>query len=228
MTFNPAETIVPVLGLSTDGKVERFLGTGAFVGDGSLLVTADHVIRDWRGTLAMVLMRDLTRWMRLDVVGRDPSHDLALLRVTGYTAPRPLALAFDMPIHTNFELMTFEYGTTVVAGGRIVLEPATRLGHMTRMRNMTEQLGPAGDAALELSWPALRGASGAPVVSNDGHYRIVGVIVANAEYHLLPVQIESVLDERNGLIEERRYMMPQAIAVNVRHLQAMFERHSTA
>jgi hypothetical protein len=124
--------------------------------------------------------------------------------------------------------MTFEYGTTVVAGGGITLEPATRLGHMTRMRFIQSTLGAAGDAALELSWPALRGASGAPVVLNDGTFRIVGVVIANVSYHLLPVQVESVLDEKNNLIEETKYMLPQAIAVNIKHLRAMYERRSTA
>ena len=75
MVFDPTETIVPVLGLDANGQVERFLGTGSFVGDGSLLMTADHVTRDWPGMLAIVLMKDLTRWIRLDLLDRDPSHD---------------------------------------------------------------------------------------------------------------------------------------------------------
>lgn len=49
-------------------------------------------------------------------------------------------------------------------------------------------------------------------------------MVANAAYHLLPQQIESVLDEKNNLFEEIRYMLPQAVAVNIRQLRPMYER----
>ena len=107
------------------------------------------------------------------------------------------------------------------------------MGHMTRMLNATERLGPAGDLVLELSFPAFRGASGAPVMFHETgtrvlmgqeSYGIVGVIVANASYHLLPAQIESVIDVENNYVEEIRYMLPQALAVNIQHLRPMYER----
>jgi hypothetical protein len=74
--------------------------------------------------------------------------------------------------------------------------------------------------ALELSFPALRGASGAPTIYNsddmwgNANTQIVGIIVANASEHLLPAQIESVLYENNEAYEEVRFMLPQAVAVN--------------
>jgi hypothetical protein len=101
---------------------------------------------------------------------------------------------------------------------------------MTRMTN-AENLGPAGVGALELSWPVLRGASGAPVTYNDNPYMppeekwgVLGVIVANASYHALPAQITSVLYDDNSLLEEVKYMLPQALAVNINHLRPMYER----
>jgi hypothetical protein len=63
---------------------------------------------------------------------------------------------------------------------------------------------------LELSFPALRGASGAPVVEIRGTALFAhGVIVANTEHHLLPAHIETVLDSKNQLLEERKYFLPQ-------------------
>jgi hypothetical protein len=227
--FNPLSVIVPIIGVGVPGADSCFLGTGAIVGDGSLLLTADHVIRDWPGNFVIVTIHTgQQQYWQVQIIERDIAHDLVLLSVDQYRPEHPLQPAFDTPLHSNSQLMTFEYGTTVVAGGGITLEPATRLGHMTRMRFIQSTLGAAGDAALELSWPALRGASGAPVVLNDGTFRIVGVVIANVSYHLLPVQVESVLDEKNNLIEETKYMLPQAIAVNIKHLRAMYERRSTA
>lgn len=135
----------------------------------------------------------------------------------------PLRLGFDEPIYTNSPVMSFEYGTTVFEEGRTLLSPATRVGNVTRIRDMTTRFGPAGRDALELSYPALRGASGAPVITMDGGYKILGVVIANEAYHLLPSQIESVLDEKNNLMEEVRFMMPQGIAVNIEHLRTMYE-----
>ncbi len=70
---------------------------------------------------------------------------------------------------------------------------------------------------LELSFPALRGASGAPVVSIGNEVVLWGIIVANVSYHLLPAQIEKVV-EGDTTVEEIKYLLPQAIAVNVKHL----------
>jgi hypothetical protein len=53
---------------------------------------------------------------------------------------------------------------------------------------------------------------------------VVGVVVASAAYHLLPAQIESVLNADNTSYEEIRYLLPQALAVDIRHLRPMYER----
>jgi S1-C subfamily serine protease len=221
--MSPAQAIVPIFGLAENGSIGAFLGTGFFVGPDGLLMTANHVVRDWVGRLAVVCMHDLTIIYQAEIVDSDVPHDLALMRVETYRPPQVLKLVFDSPFHPNIQVLTLEYGTTTTAGQNIVLNPATRMGNVTRTKDM-EQLGRAGDNALELSFPALRGASGAPVVRADT-FEVWGVIVANVSNHLLPAQIESVLDERNNIYEEIRYLLPQAAAVNIRHARAMFERH---
>jgi hypothetical protein len=230
LELNPTDVIAAVLGVDAARGIQRFLGTGSIVGDGSVLLTADHVTRDWPGPLAIVRIADITYPLPITLIERDRAHDLALFRVQGYRPPQPLRPLFDYPLHPNRQLLTFECGTTVVAGREIRLSPATRLGHMTRMLDLTTELrSAAGDNALELSWPALRGASGAPVLVNNADriedaFGVVGVIVANAAYHLLPAQIESVLNDQKNMFEEIRYMLPQAVAVNICHLRPMYER----
>jgi S1-C subfamily serine protease len=218
--MDPKLSIVPVLAIDEAGNVKHFLGTGSFVDRDHLLLTADHVIRDWAGQIAIVVEPNLTTLFRANVVYRDQSHDLALLVVPAYKAPKPIPVAADSPYHPNQFVLAFEYGTTKVAGREIHFAPATRIGNITRQLDVRDMLGLAGDGALELSFPALRGASGAPVISNDGRFALYGVIVANVSYHLLPAQIESVIDERSGTREEVRYMLPQALAVNSRHVAA--------
>jgi Trypsin-like peptidase domain len=222
--MDPRDVIVPIFAMEGTGNVRAFLGTGSFVGPRSYLLTADHVVRNCDYEIAITTMHDVKILYPATVIERDEQHDLALLEVPGYRPANPLAVRFDVQPSTNQSLLTFDYGTTISAGRNIHLAPATRIGHMTRMLDLRGHYGPAGVSALELSFPALRGASGAPVMTNDAEFRVCGVVVANVAYHLLPAQIETVLDNSNTLLEETRYMLPQAAAVNIIHLKPMYER----
>jgi hypothetical protein len=53
---------------------------------------------------------------------------------------------------------------------------------------------------------------------------VVGVVIANASYHLAPAQIEEVLNADNTSYGETRFMLPQGLAVSVRHIRAMYEQ----
>jgi S1-C subfamily serine protease len=219
----PRESIVRILAIDEGNNIHSFLGTGTFVGPRPLLVTAEHVVRDWPGPLAIAVLPDVEFIIRANLIAKDRSVDLALLEVPGYPADRSVALGDIDAIAFNLQVVSFEYGTTRQIGKGIHLAPATRVGNVTRTIDLTAELGKAGEDALELSFPALRGASGAPVISNHS-FQLWGIIVANAEYHLLPAQIESVLDSNSHTVEERRYFLPQAVAVNVKHLREMLER----
>jgi hypothetical protein len=214
--MNPQSCIVPVLAIDEAGNIQHFLGTGSFVQKDHLLLTADHVIRDWSGRIAVVLLSDLSTLFPASVVHRDQQHDIALLFVPGYKAPQPLSIVTEH--NPNQFVVCFEYGTTRVAGKNIRFSPATRIGNITRSIDVQDMLGPAGDDALELSFPALKGASGAPVLSNDVAFALHGMVVSNVSYHLLPVQIESVIDNGAKTEEHISYMLPQALAVNSKHV----------
>jgi hypothetical protein len=104
---------------------------------------------------------------------------------------------------------------------------------MTRRLGPLDGLGTIADEAIELSFPALRGASGAPLMINEpmaysllGKQSggVIGVLIANASYHLAPAQIEEVLNADNTSYGETRFMLPQGLAVSVRHIRARYER----
>ena len=232
--LKPGEVSVPVLGReSPDANLEQF-GTGSIIGDGSILLTANHVV-DRPGQLFITTMPNHDLEIELDqqdpdglwpiqVAELDRRHDLALLRINGYQADNPLTPWFDFPLHENWTVSTYEYSTTREEEGRIRLSPAARQGHITRMLTV-DKLGSAGDkAALEVSFPAVRGSSGAPLLYEYRGYHIIGVLVSNMEYHLLPARVEVSLNAANTLLGEVKYFLPQGIAVNIRHLQSMYER----
>lgn len=233
--------VVPseVIGAVFEGVLEgaqmgatRHLGTGSIIGDGTVVLTADHVIRGCSGQLAFALIIDNTvQSFPLTVLESDQRRDLALLRIHGFRAADPLQVAFDAKVHYNSDLVALEYAQTVNESGVFLLNPAMRRGHNTRTVQ-AEKLGAiAGLDALELSFPALQGASGAPVlfestpfIPEELKWGIVGVLVANVAYHAIPAQVISLVAEDDSYIEERRYMLPQGLAVNVNHLKPMYER----
>ena len=173
----------------------------------------------------MVCITDLSVTYLAAILERDPAHDLALLRAANFPNHRHFTPAFGKPITSNVQVLTFEYSRTTVSGGRIALSSSTRLGNVVSSPKKVEMLGDAGVDALELSFPALKGASGAPVI-DCRNWDLWGLIIANVSYELLPLQIETVLDQRNNILEEVKYMLPQAVAVNIKHLETMYRRHT--
>jgi hypothetical protein len=136
-----------------------------------------------------------------------------------------MILGEEDEIHVNILFYTYEFSATQWKDGAWNINPATRIGNCVRTVQMDDVFGPAGVDMLEMSFPALKGASGAPVIEIQNSRLIVrGIIVANAERHLLPAQIETVLDAENHLLEERKYFLPQAAAVHSQHLVRLVDQ----
>jgi hypothetical protein len=53
---------------------------------------------------------------------------------------------------------------------------------------------------------------------------VIAVLIANTSYYLAPAQIEEVLTADNTEYREVRYMLPQGLAVSVRHIRAMYDK----
>ncbi|WP_328857770.1 serine protease [Williamsia herbipolensis] len=230
--MDPHDAVVAVIGPHAETGCTTLLGTGSLIGDGSVLLTAAHVGGD-EVTVASLRDDDGPQAYPARLIERDGAHDLALYRVEGYRAEKPLT-PWWAPITFDRDLVTFEYSPSAPEGDQLVLSPATRIGHMTRMIDVSDRYGPRGEWALELSFPAVGGASGAPVMLKDDLYgiaanqrpwSIVGVITGNIAHHLLPLQVDEYLGADNSYVSETRYMLPQGLAVNIAHLSEMYERH---
>jgi hypothetical protein len=216
--INLAEIIVPIFGFSNAEKQWLFLGTGVFCGTPPLLVTADHVLGNMYDAVKIQVV-DSKTFYRASSVRRQPSVDLALLEIENYIPRLSCQLAKDEEIVFNKPIYCYEYGTTRTLGKQIEVSPATRMGNVTRIRNLQDMYGIKGEAMLELSFPALRGASGSPILDIAQDIKVWGIVVANISYHLMPAQIETVTREDGSVDEEVKFLLPQALAVNVKHLR---------
>lgn len=204
--------------MNEDDSCGPFLGTGAFVDGRQLLVTCDHVLNSWNGGYGVAIEAQ-QRIAKATLLKRDPDTDLALLRTDDYQPPYSLPFEEDGNIILNNIVICFEYGTTISAGKKINFSPANRLGNVTRFRDLPDLFGKAGERMLELSFPALKGASGAPIMEWRPPFRLWGIVKANIGAELMPVQIETVVDG-NGKIEAKtKFYLPQALAIHVNHVR---------
>ena len=219
----PSLCVVPIVGMHDDGGCGPFLGTAFFSGEQPKLVTCDHNLREWDGQYGLSTYEDGPRLYFARPLLRKPDVDLACLAVEEYQPNYSLPLGNDEDIIVNQMLNCFEYGETDVAGDRIDFSPSNRVGNVTRVRDLTDQFGSAGDRMLELSFPALRGASGAPVMLNHPPFNLWGVVKANVARELLPAQIERIYDEQGQIEEETRFLLPQGLAIHVTHVRDLLQ-----
>ncbi len=222
-SWTPSDFVVPVLGVHEDGGNGPFLGSGVFVGEKAILVTCHHVLDGWEGEYGVVIEAE-DRLVRAEVITREPSTDLALLEVSDYCPVHTLTTEQDANITLNDIVACFHYGTTIVAGQIIHFSPANRLGNVTRFRNLPDLYGEAGNQMLELSFAALKGASGAPVMGWRPPFKLWGIIKANVGTELLPAQIETVVDEAGQLDEQTKFYLPQALAIHVKHVRRLISQ----
>ncbi len=227
-------TIVPIFRGSESTGVEKFLGTGCFVvhGEKRALVTADHVISEAGDDLLIEIPpvpyapSGGGHWnievFAAKILDRKPEVDLALLEVKNYFPREPLTLAKVDEINCFQQICTLEYSTTVVKDGRYVLSPAVRVGNVTRNFRKADVLKVppmAREDLIEVSFPALTGASGSPIMPVN-KMALWGILLANVDYQLLPVKFyKAEYDSKE--VEETYYMAPMGIAVHVRHIRDM-------
>jgi S1-C subfamily serine protease len=216
--MKPDDVVLPLLAIDSNGNVDDFLGSGFFVGEGSLFVTAMHNTEAVPEKLGVVHIDDLEHTFPASVLLTDRDSDIAILNIPDYRPKAHLTIETKNNLPANLPVICYEYGTTVKQGREILLAPAVRMGNVTRILSDLNVLGRSLIDPLELSFPALRGASGAPVLSSNG-FRVLGMIVANVSYHLIPSQIETTISDDGQIIEETRFMLPLGIAVHYKSIR---------
>jgi hypothetical protein len=126
-----------------------------------------------------------------------------------------------LPLHArpavvNADLATFEHSGSISTDPanpeQALVTPLLRKGHAIQRRTGLHPSYPRVEM-LELSFPALKGASGAPVFLEQS-LQVVGVVVANVERELLPAQVLRSVADSGDVHEEILYFMPNGLAVS--------------
>lgn len=212
--------VAPVMKLDGRGKVAAFLGTG-FVPAASdpVLITARHVIADnplLEGEKYYVYFQEedgteISKAGTADGIRLSSRYDVAAIPLGDVSGVTRLFLD---PTETaaNEQVACREFSANHFrkdeATGRrkAVLRPRHHLGNvMCRYTSDFPESYPA--PCVELSFPALQGSSGAPVIRDRGLH-VVAILVANIEQHLMPAQVLRVDGPPESATEEVRYFLP--------------------
>lgn len=221
--MTPTQVILPLVSVNDRGKVSGFIGTGFFVGEESLFVTAAHNVEIENTRFGVIYVENLEQIFPAKVIYINKLSDVAILEIDGYKPDKRLDLLSNGEIYLNLPVFSFEYGTTVTRGREIKFSPAARVGNVTRSFGKLQLMGRELTDALEVSFPALRGASGAPLLTNDG-FVVIGMLVGNMSYHLLPSQVETAIDENGKVVEEVKFMLPVAVAAHANSIKQSYDK----
>ena len=219
---DPTLIVVPLFGLNDRGTPLQFLGTGLFTGREPHLLTCDHVLRQWPGPVGIALTSRGNAIFLGTPLLRDEVRDLAILRVPGYV-PQNVFPFFTGDYPENFPVISLDYAGSATVGGELQILINTRHGGIIRRHRQFDRLGDVGARALELSFPALSGASGAPVLA-PSIFVALGLVRDNVTHVLNHTQLEPMFDQANNRVEHGEYPLPAALAIDASHLQAFFRR----
>jgi Trypsin-like peptidase domain len=205
--------------------------TGFIVGEPPYLVTAKHVFEEKLhtesnkfGVLTGPPSDNLTV-NTLEDIQASPEHDIAAVSAQELPWVHPLSIS-NQPVPNNQDVLAYEFSSTrietLATGQRQVLfTPFTHKGNVLRHYTSTfPDRYPT--PSFDTSFPALQGASGAPVVRAHD-FAVVGMLVANHERHLLPAQVVRLeTDERT--VEETKYFLPVGKAIEAHFVIEALDR----
>jgi hypothetical protein len=212
--------VIPIVSRDPDGRVTGLLGTGFFVGRRRVVVTAAHVFKDsplapgHRYAIAFLNASDQVQLADVGNIVFADTHDMAFFRAESVPGSVSLPLS-SVQVGTNVDVLTYEYSSTSIHigsdGKRVVQFSAfTHKGNVLRhyVSDFPER---TPTPVLDTSFPALQGASGAPIVRATD-FAVVGMLVANHERHLVPAQVVRI-ESNVEPTEETKYFLPTGKAL---------------
>lgn len=232
--LNPLKTIVPIIRWTEEEKIKEILGTGSFIGVGENLhlLTASHnfepIPEDTSEKFGFVFSSDSGNdvWP-IRKIYKGEHIDVAVCHIPFLKGMIPLQFSKQQP-SLNADVFCYEYSSTRIekksgGGKHVSFEPLSHKGNIMRFYE-SEYPEVVKTPSFNTSFPALQGASGAPVVatSEKKKFYIAGILVANQETHLMPAQVVEIVDG-DDYMEETKYFLPMGKGIQARLLTQFIE-----
>jgi S1-C subfamily serine protease len=225
-----AEVKPSVLGIALftplDAAAPSLLGTGFVVGDGSYVVTNYHVVSKKLNPqivqyyVALSGEGQIPEMIRMETVGIDPAHDLAILKLSKKLTPVALANNTLLPGGTDVFMTGFPIGavlglypashTGIIAAITPDVNPAQNVDDLT-LKMLTRLDGPIMIYQLDIT--AFPGNSGSPVLS-----RKTGEVFGVLNKVLVSGGKEAALENPSGI----------SYAIPVRYIRNLAQRNNVS
>ena len=180
--LNLKEFVRPI-GILGNGGLVKFSGTGFGIGETGLVLTAAHVVAATDKPQAIFLQLSNGSFLQPQSVSFHPTADVAALRFNPDRSLRAFELGEPPPETGEFYLGTdvCSYGYPFRQDGpnRKTLEPRLMCGHIQRF--FQHEQNPYCFRACELSFPAIQGQSGSPIVLAHQVKSAIAVLTSNFE-----------------------------------------------
>jgi hypothetical protein len=234
LSMNPNTAIVPILHTTSDNRVVGLLGTGFLVGN-TTLVTAKHVLvgvelaaGDTMG-FAHQAPDGTTGFYGFSTFLSSRRFDIACVPNLDVPGSRSLPICLS-EVSMTADILAYEFSSSTGrlnqdGSQRFDLTPYSHKGNAMR-HYISDFPEPHPTPCFDTSFPALQGASGAPVVLAD-RFAVVGMLVANTERHLIPAQIARVVVDA-VTTEEIRYFLPLGRAIEGKLIAAFLAKRNIA
>lgn len=226
-TLKPAESIFAIWTFNpSEKKLKELLGTGFLINDKQIAITAKHIFKGYdksKMPLRAIFMgrKDELFIQEAHIINRSKDYDIAAMEIGGIKQA-PFYEIKDKPLLNNVDYITVEYSESSLElnhlTGRetITIKSSTRKGNIIK-DYVSEWPETKPTKSIEISFPVLQGASGAPLIENFLPMNVVGMITHNIQYDLIPAQTIKVRDGKK-YYEEIKYFLPVGKAIHAIHL----------
>ncbi len=223
--------VVPIVAvLKSDTSKFRFLGTGFFVGNEGHLVTCAHVVRQVTELESLQCFQiGRKKWIPLSIIRIMTDYDLALCMGIRPETKLEMPLFAEPFVQLGTDVDTYGYLHEPKGQDRLPFCRRVMRGYITSIPESLEYPN-----TYELSFPALFGYSGAPILSrfniegeNQSTLGIIGCIYGSRESSIIKhIELVHEVTEENKVEREREVtarIVELGLAYNVKALFILFQ-----
>ena len=201
------------------------LGTGFFINANGVLLTAKHIFNGYDENKENLLVMFVDRNEKIHnvkptIIHKSKKYDIAALKIEATN--NAYFKVGNKSLHNNIDYMTVEFSRISFTRNdstglqTTFFNPSCRKGNIVTTY-ISEWPEPAPTKIIEVSFPVLQGASGAPLFECNDPWNVIGMITHSIQYELTPAQTTLVHDGDN-YSEEIRYFLPVGRAIHFEHL----------
>jgi S1-C subfamily serine protease len=223
--YYPTESVTAIMTYSDREKRRTgVLGTGFFINANGVLLTAKHIFDGYdenkESLLVMFVDRNEKVYnVKTKIIHKSKKYDIAALKINATN--NACFKISNRELLNNSDYMTVEFSRMSINRNdstgiqTTFFNPSCRKGNIITTY-ISEYPESEPTKIIEVSFPVLQGASGAPLFEFDSP-NVVGMITYSIGYELTPAQT-TIIHDGDHYSEETKYFLPVGRAIHFEHL----------